>query len=100
MARLGFLQRLWTTLTPARAARRPTRRHRPRPSLERLEDRTVPALAVVSAAPAPEWVAVPMTSIDLTFDNPVNPSSVQPADLVLLRNGSSFGSVSAAEVVP
>ena len=34
-----------------------------------LEDRTVPALTVVSAAPAPEWVSVPMSSVDLTFNN-------------------------------
>src|SRR4051794_19718939 len=77
---------------------RPTRSLRLR--LEALEDRTTPTLSVVSAIPAPEWVAVPMTQVDLTFNQPVNPSSVQATDLALSRNGTTFGSVTAAQVVP
>src|SRR3954449_7968749 len=65
-----------------------------------LEDRTVPNITVVSAAPAPEWVSAPLTTLDLTFSKAVDPISVGPGDLLLLRNGGSFGSVTGAQVVP
>src|SRR5688500_14302017 len=85
-------------LSPRRPA--PYRRPPIRLFAERLEDRTGPALNVVSASPAPEWTAAPLTTLDLTFDAAVNPASVQAGDLLLLRNNSSFGSVTAAQVVP
>jgi VCBS repeat-containing protein len=79
---------------------RSARARRPKLQIGQLEDRTVPALSVVSATPAPEWVAVPLTTVDLTFNNPVSPASVQPADLTLRRNGSAIGTVTGAQVVP
>src|SRR5688572_20658526 len=85
-------------LSRFRVRRTPSRRSVLR--IGQLEDRTVPALNVVAASPAPEWASVPLTTLDLTFDNPVNPTSVQTFDLNLLRNGGTFGSVTAAQVVP
>src|SRR5262245_39126783 len=89
-------------LSPRRSApyRHGPNRRTARLSAERLGDRRVPVINVVAASPARAWTAAPLTTLDLTFDTPVNPSTVQAADLLLLRNGSNFGTVAAAQVVP
>lgn len=54
---------------------------------------TVP-LAVVSFGPAPGIVPLPFTFIDVTFNEAVDPNSLQPTDLVLSR-----GTVTGAEIL-
>src|SRR3954452_20844654 len=85
-------------LSRFRVRRRSARRTALR--IGQLEDRTVPAITVVSASPAPEWVPVPMTYVDLTFNKAVDPLTVQTSDLNLLRGGSSVGTVTGAALVP
>src|SRR5262245_17670903 len=74
----------------------PSVRKRPQTALrlEVLEDRTVAVLSVLSASPAPGAVLLPMTFVDLNFNQPVNPATVQTTDLSLSR-----GTVTSAEVL-
>jgi PKD repeat protein len=65
-------------------------RRRTRPSLLQLEDRLTP-FAVSSLSPAAGgFVTLPLTTIEVNFDGPVNPATVAPSDLVINR-GTAMG---------
>jgi hypothetical protein len=77
----------------------PQTSRRPKLAVTHLEERETPA-RVIAASPEPFWSNTPFTQLDLTFDVPIIPASLQKTDLTLTRNGPSIGTVTSATFLP